>query len=97
MSKVCQYATTYEKMCASMKTICIKGTQVILKKTITWTKKSVKRWQEWDKACVEMGLPCCKLKTLMKMLFASRVFLLLKTLEYVFAINICYQHQSFQL
>lgn len=69
----------------------------MLQKTITLTKKSEKRWQEWDKAYVEMGLPCCKLKILMKMCFASCVFLFLKTLEYIFTINIRYRHQSFQL
>jgi hypothetical protein len=42
MNKVCQYATTYENVCASMKEVCIKGTQVMLQKIVTWTRKNEK-------------------------------------------------------
>jgi hypothetical protein len=81
MNKVCQYATTYENVCASMKEVCIKGTQVMLQKIVTWTRKNEKRCYEWDKAYVEMGFLCCKLKTLMKMCFASHFFCFKKHLN----------------
>jgi hypothetical protein len=41
MNKMCQYVITKE-VCASMKEISIKRAQVVLQKTITWTKKSGK-------------------------------------------------------
>jgi hypothetical protein len=75
MSKVCQHATTDEKVCTSMKKVSVKVAQAKLQSTITWTKKSGLGRQEWAKACIEAGLPVKKLRTPMKTRFASRVIL----------------------
>jgi hypothetical protein len=52
-----------------------------LQKTITWTKKLGKSRQEWELACKKVSLKPQKLKTLMKIQFASKVFLFQETLE----------------
>ena len=52
---------------------------------------------EWEKACIEAGLPSRRLRTLMKTSFASKVLLFQETLEYALAINICYQRQTILL
>jgi hypothetical protein len=44
MSKGCQYAIDDSKVCASLTSVSIKEEKSILQKTITWTKKSGKRW-----------------------------------------------------
>ena len=97
MSKVCQYGTNSDTICASMKHVSLKNAQSTLQKTITWTKKSGKGRHEWEKACIEAGLPSRRLKTPVKTRFASKVTLFQETLEYASAINICYQRQSLQL
>lgn len=53
----------------------LKKTQSILQKTITRTKKSGTRWWEWQKSCSNVGVPPCKLKTLVKTKFASSMSL----------------------
>jgi hypothetical protein len=81
-----------------MKQVLLKFFQEILQKTITWTKKSSKRHQKWEKAYVEAGLPSQKLKMPMKTFIVSKVVLFQETFEYVDAIiNICYHQQSLQL
>ena len=75
MSKVCQYATNDEQMCKSMKEVSLKNAQKSLQSCITWTKKSGKGRQEWEKACIDVGLPTRKLKTPVKIGFASKVVL----------------------
>jgi hypothetical protein len=46
--------------------INVKDSQAALQKTITWTKNSVKRKQEWERACMDNGLWLHKLKNLSK-------------------------------
>ncbi len=67
----------------------VKVAQGSLQKKFTWTKKSRKGQQEWEKACVEMGLRPQKLKTLMKTKFASKVLMFEKCLEFKKAIILC--------
>lgn len=97
MSKVCQYATTEDKVCVGMKKVSLKTAQKSLQSCITWTKKSGVGRGEWNKACIEAGLPSRKLKTPVKTRFASKVVLFQETLEYADAINICYRRQSLKL
>ncbi len=35
----------------------VKDAQSILQKTITWTNKYGKKKQEWEKTCIECGMP----------------------------------------
>ncbi len=56
MSKACQYVTNDEKVITSLKQVSVKAAQGNLQKIITWTKKSRKGKQEWERACVERGL-----------------------------------------
>jgi hypothetical protein len=46
--------------------VLIKYAQGDLQKCIIWPKKSGKARQEWEKACVNLGLPPWKLNTLVK-------------------------------
>jgi hypothetical protein len=55
-SKVCQYATTDDKVCKNLKYVFIKSTRANLQKWITWPKKFRKSHQEWNKACIEASL-----------------------------------------
>ena len=43
-----------------------------------------------DKACEEVGLPSKRLKTLVKIRFASKVVMFQETTEYASTINLCY-------
>jgi hypothetical protein len=49
--------------------------------------------KEWKLACLEFGLPKCKLTTSMKMHFASKVAMFQQCLAYMVAIIMCYGHQ----
>jgi hypothetical protein len=91
MSKCCQYMTSEEKVCMDMKEVLLKDDQTSLQKTIIWTKKFGKGREEWDKACIEVGLLARKLKTLMKIRFTSKVVLFQKMLEIIDIVNIYYQ------
>jgi len=53
-------------MCKDLKYVSIKSTQANLQKCIIWPKKSRKRRQEWNKACVETSIRPRKLNTPMK-------------------------------
>ena len=75
----------------------MKDAQKSLQSCITWTKKSGKGCQEWDRACIDAGLPTRKLKTPVKTRFASKVVLFQETQEYADAISICYRRQSLKL
>ena len=75
----------------------MKDAQKSLQSCITWTKKSGKGRQEWDRACIDAGLPTRKLKTPVKTRFASKVVLFQETQEYADAISICYRRQSLKL
>lgn len=57
MSKACQYATIDDKVYSSMLEVSIAKAQGFLQNTVTWTKKSDKGRQEWDCACVDLGIP----------------------------------------
>jgi hypothetical protein len=57
---------------------------------LTWTKNSGEGRQEWEKACVESGLWPCKLQTLMKTRFASKVIMFEEALEFLKIIILCY-------
>ena len=84
-------------MCKGMKEVSLKDAQKSLQSCITWMKKSGKGRQEWDKACIDAGLPTRKLKTPVKTRFASKVVLFQETQEYADAISICYRRQSLKL
>jgi len=56
MFKAYQYVTNDEKVITSLKQVNVKAAQRNLQKIITWTKKSEKGKQEWERACVERGL-----------------------------------------
>ena len=47
-------------MCKGMKEVSLKDAQKSLQSCITWTKKSGKGRQEWDRACIDAGLPSYK-------------------------------------
>jgi hypothetical protein len=53
LSKACQYAIINDIMTYSLNYAFIKSTQVSIKKCITWSKKSNKGKQAWDKACID--------------------------------------------
>jgi hypothetical protein len=65
----------------SLMQVNVKDAQVTLQKSITWTKKSSKGRQEWEKACIECGLLPQKCKTPIKTRFASKVIMFEETLE----------------
>ncbi len=94
MFKAYQYATNDEKVTTSLKQVSVKAAQGNLQKTITWTKKSGKGRQEWERACVEKGLQPQKLKTLMKIRFANKVIMFEEVLEFKEAILLCYGQQK---
>jgi hypothetical protein len=72
----------------------VKDAQAILQKTITWIKKFGESRQEWEKACIECGLPPQKLKTPVKTKFASKVIMFEKTLKFKQIIITCYGRQK---
>lgn len=69
----------------------VKEIQIVLQKTITWTKKYEKENQEWEKTCIEVG--CIEFKTLIKTEVVSKVIIFEKTLEFKHAIITCYGRQ----
>jgi hypothetical protein len=81
MFKCCQYATNDCKVYVGLITISIKVTS-ILQKTITWTKKNGKGRRKWHKTCLHSGVPLRKLKTPIKIRFASTIVLFQKILEF---------------
>jgi len=83
MSECCQYVTNDFKVCVNLTIISIiKEAQYVLQKTITWTKKSGKGQHEWHKTCLHSGVLPRKLKTQIKIMFASKVILFQETLEF---------------
>ena len=56
MSKACQY-TTIDDSVRQYVEVSIAKAQGFLQNTVTWTKKSDKGRQEWDRACVDLGIP----------------------------------------
>ncbi len=50
-------------MAYSLNYTFIKSTQVSISKCITWSKKSTKSKQAWDKACIDFKLNSKKLNT----------------------------------
>jgi hypothetical protein len=42
--------------CVGMKEVSLKDARKVLQKMIIWIKKFWTRKQEWDKACIEVGL-----------------------------------------
>ncbi len=69
-------------MSIGLTSISIKRCQSILQKTITWTKKSGKGRQKWQKTCLDMDIHPHKLKILVKTRFFSKVILFQETLEF---------------
>ncbi len=94
MSKACYYATNDENVTTNLKQVNVKVAQGNLQKTITWTKKSKKGRQEWERECVERGLQPQKLKTLVKTRFASKAIMFKEVLEFKGAILLCYGQQK---
>ncbi len=60
-SKACQYATIDEKLRKNLWYVSIKIAQRDLQKCIIWPKRFGNGKQEWEKACVDLGLPPRKL------------------------------------
>ncbi len=56
-SKACQYATKDEKVCKGLKFLFVKVVQLDLQKCIILPKTLGKGRQEWNKACVNLGIP----------------------------------------
>jgi len=56
MSKACQYAINDENVSIGLINVSVKEVQSNLQKTISWTKRSGKRRQEWERACSESGM-----------------------------------------
>jgi hypothetical protein len=83
-------STIDEKVCASMKKFLSKEPKQCCKNH-NLNKEKVRR--EWNKSCVEVGLPCHKLKSPMKMDLHHISFVSKNTWIHS-SINICYQHSS---
>ncbi len=66
LSKICQYATTYDKLNINILFAPIKVAQTSIPKCILQTKKSNKGKQAWDKVCIEYGLWPRKINMLVK-------------------------------
>ncbi len=95
MYKACQQATNGNKVSKCLVQVSVKDVQAALQKTITLcTKKSGKGRQEWEKACIECGMPPRKLKTVIKTKFASKVIMFEKTLKFKRTIITCYGRQK---
>jgi hypothetical protein len=54
----------------------VKVARCTLQNIITWTKKSQKGRQKWEKPCVEKKAVVSKLKTLVKIRFVNEVIML---------------------
>jgi hypothetical protein len=90
MSKACQYAMNDDKVLVSLILVNVKDVKTSLQKSITWTKKSRKWRQEWEKAYIESGMWHWKLKILVKTGFASKVIMFEEDLEFKQDILLCY-------
>jgi hypothetical protein len=77
--------------------VSLKFVQTKLQATITYTKKLEKGYKERKEACLDVQFPPMKLKTLVKTRFANYVIMFQKNLEYMKAINICYEWQTTHL
>jgi hypothetical protein len=73
MSKAWQYVINDDKVSKGLMQISVKDAQVVLQKTITWTKKSMKGRQEWGKDCIECVMSTWKFETHVKIIFALKV------------------------
>lgn len=93
MSTACDSATNDAKVCSRMREVSIEAAAATLKKTISWTFRSENRRLGWLKACVDVGLPPRKLRTLIKGRFAAKVILFQEALEYQHAFSLCLPHQ----
>jgi hypothetical protein len=71
--------------------------QTKLQATITCTEQLGKGYKEWKEACLDVQFPPTKLTTLVKTRFANYVIMFQKTLEYMKAINICYEWHTTHL
>jgi hypothetical protein len=65
-TKVCQYATTNEKVSHGLSYASISTVEVDIQKCITWPKKFGKGRFTWDKACMDSSLRPRKLSTHVK-------------------------------
>jgi hypothetical protein len=84
-------------MCKGVKEVSLENAKKSLQFCITWTKKLGKGRDEWEKTCIDVGLPTRMLKMPVKTRFAFKVVLFQETQEYADAINICYRRQSQKL
>jgi len=64
--KGCQYGIVEEKVCKDMIFVSINNAQFDFQKCITWSKKSRKGKQQWNKVCMDVGIQPKKLNTLIK-------------------------------
>jgi hypothetical protein len=84
-TKTCQFATINDKVYIALY-VSIKVAQGYLQKCITWPKKSRKGRQEWNKTCVNYGLPLRKLNALVKQ---CKLFIFLRKFMFTFFCNSC--------
>jgi hypothetical protein len=73
--EACQYGKIEEIFYKKLKHISIKLAKSNLQKCITWPKKSIKKNQEWTKACSDSGIHPRKLNTPIKTRFFLNYFL----------------------
>ncbi len=75
-NKACQYACNDTKTFVGLKEVSLKATQSRLQKTITWIEKFDKERNKFGIGhALIIGFPICKLKTLVKIRFASKVIM----------------------
>jgi hypothetical protein len=77
LSKVCQYATSDDKVARELQYALIKSTQANIHKYITWLKKSNKGNQEWEKPYMDICLSPHKLNTSVKTKYLEILHVLL--------------------
>ncbi len=96
-SKACQYACNDIKVFVGLKEVSLKATQSRLQKNnyMDW-KVSQKVQRIWHRSCLDTRLSHWKLKTLMKIRFASKVIMFQETFKHCDAVNLCYGKQKIQ-
>jgi hypothetical protein len=75
MVHVSMIAPNDTKVFVGFKEVSLKATRSMVQKIITWTKKYDKGHSEWHRACLDVGFSHRKLKTLVKIRFASKVIM----------------------
>jgi hypothetical protein len=80
----------WQKFYGAKASECERCPNRFLKKKLPRQKKYEMGRQEWEKACIESGLLLCKLKTLVKTRFVSKIIMFESCFEFKKAILLCY-------